>query len=1688
MFLHLRSMVVSRRRMVAAATVVAVSLAGFGLWADVPGPKPDHNVRVESLSTRGTVQPATNIAIKFSNDLVPRDSLNRPVHRIPVEFSPDIPGQARWAATDVLMIYPGQPLRPATQYQVIVRAGGGYVNGNAIGQDQKFSFRTPPLAVEVVRYSAQRTRGNPRQARLLFELEFNYPVERQQLQRALHIEGHRDATRSTLSVIWPDSALDGTPLTPEASQFRLATEPFDLRKGEQQYQVTIQQGLRCAGCGLGLAADYTYTMKVPRNPRLDLWVEQVQAQRPGKQGSIVLQFSAPVPTEEIRNHVSLDPTVPFTVERSWRGALLRGYFKPQAVYTVNIAAGLMSNDGALLERDYSGRVQMGDLPPSIRFTSPGLYLPSDGSRLLEIATTNVDTLTIEISQVFANNLVTYMATGADRGGRSRGSKDPFGRSSFVMDFPLEARKNQELISTVDVGAIIGDTLRGVFIVSARTKTRRWTSDSRHVMITDLGVMARMSESYLMVWTNTLSQAEPVSRATVKLFSRNNQLLLEGRTNSKGVVVFADITDQIEGFQPFLITVEKDGDLSYLRLDNTRLPTGDFDVSGRPYLTEGYEAFLYMDRGVFRPGETAHLVAMVRGEDGARPASFPYLVKIADPRGRAFREYRLTADQTMSSIDINLPADILTGRYQVTASLSDDHVLGQAGFLVEEFVPDRIKVTVETDRSLYQTGDTISVTVNGHMLYGAPAAGCKVTSEIILSPQDFRPVGYAAYSFRESDRESSVKKTALGETQLSDSGMVRFQHVVAEGHRPPGQLSATVWATVSEAGGRSVSSNASATVYPYGRYVGIRTDLEGYARIGEPVNAHIIVLHPDGQSVTADSVEVMFSRLVYNSMLQRQSDGSYRFVSEQTVEPIDSLWVSIDADGATASFTPADYGRYQIVVTDRESGHAADIQFFATGWGRVPWSLAEPDRLQLDLDQSDYLPGSRARLQVRAPFSGRVLVTIENEAVQDYLIVDLPENTAEIKIPVKRDYSPNVYISATLIRPAGDIHKYAPARAFGMVPLMVTARDRRLDMVVEAPAEVRPRSTLSLGITTNGSHETVLTVAAVDAGILQLTDFTTPDPFGFFYGKRRPALNGYDLYSLVYPETERAGSHLSPPGGVAADRQMRHLNPFAARRVNVVSLWSGVVGVDSTGRARVDFDVPEFNGQLIVMAVAGDDDRFGSSSSSLLVREPIIIQESFPRFVSPGDEVNGLVTVFNGLDTAATILVDADIAGAAELTASSSQQVFLERRQQGSVIFGFKSGLAPGKIDVNIHARAGTEESHVSFELANRPAVSLTTEFGSGVVQADSPAVFTLPGGWVEGTGEYILRTSSLGAVQFARNIEYLLRYPYGCVEQTTSALFPLLYFDDLAKVVRPELFGGRGHEYYLAEGIDRLLRFQQSSGAFSYWPGSERIHHWSSIYAAHFLIEAKLAGYDVEKSGYKKAVRFLENIARNRQFSDVTTEHRIYACLALAKAGELEKKEFNFLSTVNSIELPPYSAYQLAAALALAGDVDHAREIVPFDIQPDLSEPDHGGNFSSGVRTNAILLDLLLEVDPHNPSTAALAKSLLEQARFNRWYNTQATAFALVSLGKYFSRTEPADFVGKVSIEGGESYRIDATDFSVSSEDMGGRKITIQIDGQGPCFYYWQASGVPTAPMLLEYDRGVVVRREYLDETGSPVD
>lgn len=1641
--------------------------------ADPTQDKADYDVKVVSFSPTELVTKPTNITLVFSRDLVPDDSLDILFADPPLEFQPPLPGLAKWIDKNKLRYYPDSMFLPSTEYSVRVRSEKTYLFENRINEKRVFKFSTPPFAVRDISTEIMNIPDPPFESRLLIHISFNYAVDLNQFQERFSTTLSKDGRPLRFS---SEQKIPATRIT-------LTSESFDAGKIHGKFGLKIEKGLNCVRGNIPLAFDYRKDIRIPKPE--PLVVSNVRSTGAGKNCIIDISLSQSVALSEIREYISVTPAINFTIDQQYRRIRLRGNFKPRETYTINIRMGLHSLNGQILEREFSTKINIADLRPSIRFIDEGVYMSKKSRQLLAIETVNVNEITIEVEQVYVNNIVYHLSGGGRRSYRSDIRR--VGRRIFHKDFLLADLLNEPLTSTVDLGSIVGDSLQGIYNVAVRMKDRRWSHAQRQVMITDLGIMARGSDDYLMVWVNSLATTTPVERADIRLMSMNNQILAEGRTDAKGIAIFDDIKEIVGQSDLFLITVEKGKDLSYLRFGDCLISTSEFDVTGRPYLAQGYESFIYSDRGVYRPGEKIHLVITTRGKNGEIPPEFPYILRIKDPRGWDFAEFKLTTeDHGISSIDYDIPLFAQTGRY-VTIARIGENIIGRYNFQVEEFVPDRIKTTLSTDRKIYSAGDTVFINVNGKYLFGPPCSGNAVSGHITIERDIFSPKRWSAFTFSNSDIDFPSVEVDLPDECLDDEGNYRYEYHIPDRLRPPSALKMLISATVKEDGGRAVSDYRGVAINPYPIYLGIKKDFDGFIRAGEAAAFSVIAISQSGDPVSIDTARVKLYRTIYQTIVKKDAYGNYRYVSEASHLLLDSVSVTLKSRPSAVEFIPAEYGAYKVMIEGNGTAHTATQSFYVSGWGYSPWSMTNPDRIDMELDKNLYLQGDRAKLLIKAPFEGRLLLTIEKEKVLEFKTYDLDSNTAEIILPVSSRYAPNVYITATLIKSTTSLERHSPSRAFGMIPLVMDNSELKLNLDLDMPSVTKPKQKITVKLHSNAGEGAKFTVALVDVGILQLTDFTVPDPFDFFYGKKGPALKPYDIYSIIFPDIEASGVLLSPAGDAYRAERKRHLNPITARRIKPVALWSGLLETDGNGDGEFTFDIPQFNGKLSVAAVMIDGKRCGSVSGTVVVRDKIVIQESLPRFLSPGDNLKAKFVIFNNTGKSDSINLALDITDPSKIKTTLHKTIYIGDGERLETTFDFVAPQKPSKLIFEISATDGDEKSSETIELPVRPAQPLLTEHGSGVVEDAAPARITMPENWLEGTAEYRLKLSSMPAVRFANSIQYLLRYPYGCVEQTASTLMPLLYFNDLVKVVEPEIFGTRGHEYFIQEGIAKISSMQNSSGAFHYWPEGSNSYPWASIHASHVLVEARKAGYWIADDVYDKMIGFLKRRVRDASLEIGKEVPRIYAAYVLALAGELDRSVINNLKKLDIYSLPLYSRFQLAGAIAMTSGVNQALWLLPVEIHPAKYEAETGGYFDSDIRANAIMIETLCDIAPDHPSLPILVKETAERLYLGRWYTTQSHGFALMAMGKYFKEQEKPDYSGALVIDGKKfaQFSINDTSFVIPSDLS--KDIEISIDGKGRCYYYWQASGVSTDRSIKEFDNRLQVRRQYLDADRQPL-
>ena len=1415
----------------------------------------------------------------------------------------------------------------------------------------------------------------------------------------------------------------------------------------------------------------------------------------GDDPHIYIKLSHGFDLDKIKGYIEIAPEISFYIEEGHSGINIYADFKPGESYNVKLLKGMPSTWKNLKIKKTAGNtIVIPDYDPAFSFKSPGMYMSLEGNQTVAVEVINVDKLEVKVHKVYDNNVV-YLLNNSS----SYSFPSNLGVDAIEKEIDTAASRNERKDVLLDMRDILAKDAHGLYYMKiSDLNGYSWDTKKKLLLTTDLGILAKKSDSGLFVWLNSLSTASAVSGAAIKVFTKTNQQILEGVTDENGVAHFKNV-DWSGDRKPFVVTASKNNDLSFIELEKCAISETDFDTSGRPYLSSDYEAFLYTDRGIYRPGETVHLRAILRGVGHKTPESFPIIFDIKKPDTRQFKKLNaMLSEFGTSEVEVDIPDYALTGRYTAYLKLpGSTKVLGECRFNVEEFMPDRLKVEITAPSKRFTAKEIIPINVKTEHFFGAPAPGREVEVICYLAAVDFKSDKYKDYVFNDATREFSKRTLHLGVKHSDKKGEAVFDLAIPESMLPPSALSASISATVKELGGRAVSSRITRDVDLYPYYIGIKKMEESRVNVNTEADFDLVVRSPEDSDVDVDELDVSISKVIWSSVIKKDEDGEYRYISESREESIFETSVTITDGAGRFTYAPRSRGDYVLRIKGKDkNAHAASIEFSSWETGYMPWAMERPDRIELELGKKSYKPGDTARLLVKSPFKGKALITISQEEVLRADIVELTEATEEIPIIIKEDFGPNVYCAVTVIRPVELEDEWSSHRAYGIISIMLDDSAHKLKVKVSAPEKVSPYDTASVNVDIKGESgntgEAELSIALIDEGVLRLTGFKTPDPFRFFYGRRGNKIETSDIYSLLMPEVgeKKVGADSAPAGDRAAGYDPKsHLNPIKAERVKPVALWKTGIITDAEGKATVEFKIPQFVGNLKIMVVAAGGKDFGNGDSDIKVAEPLMIKPTIPRFLSVKDVFIVPASVLNTTGKDGKAIVSIEASQGFKINGKQSFNIHLSDNGEESVSFKLVAPLEPGKGEIIISASMDEHTTSRSIELPVRPPAPRTIISGSGKIKAPGNKNIDMPGGWIRGTGKSALSIMPLPGLQFAGGLKFLAQYPYGCIEQTTSCVFPLLYLKDVAGSVNSNKFSPALIDSYVDKGVQRVLSMQTYSGGFSYWPGYQNTYDWGSVYATDFLVEADKAGYNVPKFEKNIALDYLEKLLSGKD-EKYTLKLKAYSLFVLSKAGRMKASWVRRLQEVKD-DMPGYSRFHLASSLALLGDKDAVSDILGQGIPDTAVERERGGSLNSYVRQNAVALTVYIDVDPENEMVPVLVKRLENAMKDGNWGTTQDNAAALLALGKYarFVESRSADYSGTVRI-GRElvSEFDDEESLHIKNVALWDKKINVSVQGEGTAYYYWSVEGVPSSGRAEEKDKGIKVRRVFFTREGQPLD
>lgn len=1131
---------------------------------------------------------------------------------------------------------------------------------------------------------------------------------------------------------------------------------------------------------------------------------------------------------------------------------------------------------------------------------------------------------------------------------------------------------------------------------------------RNVLASNLGIIAKRANNgtFTCVVTDLLT-TEPLANTALTVYDFQQQPIAQLQTDSEGKAT------TVLHRTPFAVVASHKGQKGYLKLqDGNALSVSRLDVDG-VIPQEGVNAFLYAERDVWRPGDSVYLQLMVTPEDQPLPPRFPVQFSLSNPQGQVV-EKRVVVPAAKHHYDLRFAttADAPTGNW--LASVQVGGATFSKRLKIETIQPNRLKVRLSlADSTPQNRGVPIAASLHAAWLHGASARGLKYAVEMQLQSMATAFSTYREYTFSDPANDFSMEPVTVAEGQLDAAGKAGLQLDIHPDQPAPGRLQAQFKTRVFEPGGDFSVDRLSVPYDPYGVYVGIKTPKGDAARgmlLTDTMHqVKLVTLNPQGEPVLDRSLAISLYKLDFSWWWNQEDMAQLAsYISRSYVSPVQQTTVTTNAKGEATWGLQINYpqwGNYLIRVKDISGGHTTGKTVFIDwpGWaGRGqrerPGGAA---LLSLSSDREQYTVGDAMQLTIPSPEGGRAWVSLETgkRIVRQFWIA-LDKGQTIVDITATPEMAPNVYAYVTLIQPHAQTANDLPIRLYGAIPLLVEYPKTHLHPEVATAGVWTPETAATVQVSEADGRPMTYTLAVVDEGLLDLTRFPTPDPWQHFYARQALGVKTYDVYDMVLGAFGGRLEQLLSIGGDVAQT-----TPPPGKRGNRFEPMVRFLGPFTLGKGETRthvIPVPKYVGAARIMVVARQEKAYGHTDRSVTIKKPLMVLGTAPRVLSPMEKVEVPVSVFTMEQWVQNVTVRIEVNKLLTISGDQTRQVTFARPGDQLVPFtiAVKEG-AEGVAKVTYTATSGNTSASHTISIPVRNPNPFQTQKWQAQVAPQATATLDLQAVGAPSTAAVALEVSPLPYMNLNHRLSWLLRYPHGCVEQTTSRAFPQLYVDALMEL-SPEQLTKR--DLHIKVAIGKIQRFQQPNGGISYWQGLANVQDWSTSYAGHFMLEAKAKGYALPYDFLDKWIGYQQQAAtqwrpdrlegQTRPAAMLLQAYRLYT---LALAGTPELGAMNLLREQE--KLPPTAGWRLASAYALAGQQQQAMELARQQaVEVMLTNDAH--TFGSEVRNQAIILEcmtLLGLQDKAENMAEQVAKVLMAE----EWMSTQSTAYSLMALARY---------------------------------------------------------------------------------------
>lgn len=1417
--------------------------------------------------------------------------------------------------------------------------------------------------------------------------------------------------------------------------------------------------------------------------------------------------------------------------------VIQAYLPPaidKSSVTLNIFPGIRSVSGLSLQTEYTTTLNLRSAKPEVKLLGKGVIVPDKNRVLIPFSAVGLKAVDLEIIQVLQQNMNFFLQENdynhnneLARTARpvfrkkidlteNRPDLDPNKWNDFTIDLSkmvkldkgtvyrlrLKFKKSYTTLACADEApdsdyrTTDWDTRSGYAYYSEydypngyEWKERNnpchisyYTGErfaARNIINTSLGIMAKQGEdNTYVVCVNDLATAEPEANCKLTLYNYQNQKIDSAQTDKNG---FATLHPQ---GQAFIITARKGNDRAWLRLGNgNALSLSNFDVSGQ-HVQMGVKGFIYGERGVWRPGDEIYLSLILEDKLNVLPQGHPIVAQLTDPNGHITQTLRSSIGaNNIHCFTFKTAEDVQTGYW--TALFRVGGLTFRKNLRVETIKPNRLAIQMEfpNDKIIGEGISESPVKVSTRWLNGASTSNQKAVTEVKLYNANAGFSEFPEYTFSNKAKYFEPTTESLFDGTTNGAGQFSFPLDKIKTDNAPGVLNAVFTTRVFENGGDFSISTQSIRYSPYKTYVGIRLPAseDNWYSTKTPARLQGVIVTPDGRQGGSPTVRIDVYRLQWHWWWDSENENLSSYVNRQYNKSVLTKQVKATNGTFAVDLPIHEYGRYFIQATE-PSGHTTGIIAYFGSWGESD-SQEMATMLNLSTDKKSYRVGETIKVTFPSSAGTVAIVSLENgKTISSIQRINAQAGSTTFETPATTEMCPNCYVAVSLLQPHNGKDNDRPVRMYGVVNVNVEDPGLRLDPVIDIPSELRPGKEFTVQIKEKHKKAMNYTIAVIDEGLLSLTNFRTPDPFGSFYAREALGVKTWDFYDYIFGAY---GIRLDQAFAIGGDEALKNPQDEKTNRFKPVVLFAGPFTLEAGKTGKHTFKMPEYIGEVRTTVIAATNDSYGATSASSTVNKPLMLSVALPRLLTPGDITDIPVTVFAMQENMGEVTVSMTADDKMTLLGESAKTVRFNKKGEQLVWFKVRINQQTGISTIRTEARAGNEQAVVTEDVTVRIPNPRMTKVEAREVKAGETVSFDTPITGLEPAS--VLEISSIPPLNLEQRLEYLLEYPHGCAEQITSKAFPQLSLPVLTSLTPEQLMTT---EENIRTVIGRLDRYQTKEGGFAYWAGDSHVSEWVTAYVLQFLVSAQQQGYSVPVAMLQNALNYTGQAANRWTGTDPWAQQaQAYRLFVLALAGHPDMAAMNRMK--ESRLGHPVSQWLLASAYALCRYEEVAQAMVSNLSGEVASYRETGGNFGSTLRDYALILQSMVILDRQQDAYRMLEK-ISRAMGSEEWCSTQETAFSLHAAAQFVKKYLGSQRGIQVTVttpKGKQEIRTDKTVWRLPLViDNRHATASVENNGTGNLFVRQINSSVSLEVVKEKVMSGLSMEIRYYDDQGKALD